>query len=56
MAISADMQVMQGAVKRLTDINSALITLQACMVLLFLWQLSSLASAIPYIKLFSGVS
>jgi hypothetical protein len=46
---------MQGAVKRLTDINSALRTVQACMILLYLWQLSTLASAIPYFKLFSGV-
>jgi hypothetical protein len=46
---------MQGAVKRLTDINSALITLQACMILLFLWQLLSLVYPIPYFKLFSGM-
>jgi hypothetical protein len=47
---------MQGAVKRLTDTNSALITLQACMILLFLWQLSTLASVNPHFKLFSGAS
>jgi hypothetical protein len=48
------MNGMQGAVKRLTDTNSALITLQACMILLFLWQLSTLASVNPHFKLFSG--
>jgi hypothetical protein len=45
---------MQEAVKRLTDVNSALTTLQASMILLFLWQLSALAWAIPYFKLFIG--
>jgi hypothetical protein len=45
---------MQAAVKRLTDVNSALTTLQASMILLFLWQLSALAMAIPYFKLFIG--
>jgi hypothetical protein len=56
MALSTHMNVIQGAVKQLTDTISALTTLQACMILLYLWQLSTLASAIPYFKLFSGGS
>jgi hypothetical protein len=43
---------MQATVKRLTDVSSALTTLQASMILLSLWQLSAFASAIPYFKLF----
>jgi hypothetical protein len=45
---------MQAVVKRLTDVNSALTTLQASMILLSLWQLSAFAWAIPYFKLFIG--
>jgi hypothetical protein len=48
------MAVMQATVKRLTDVSSALTTLQACMILLSLWQLSAFAWAIPYFKLFIG--
>jgi hypothetical protein len=47
---------MQETVKWLTDINSALNTLHACMILLSIKQLSVIASAIPYYKLFYGVS
>jgi hypothetical protein len=54
MALSMCLTVVQAAVKRLTDVNSALTTLQASMILLFLWQLSALAWAIPYFKLFIG--
>jgi hypothetical protein len=54
MADSARMIFMQAAVKRMTDINSALRTIQACMILLFLRRLSTLASEVPYFKLFSG--
>jgi hypothetical protein len=56
MAFSARLNFMQGAVKRLTDINSALRTLQACMILIYLRRLSIFASAIPYFKLYTGSS
>jgi hypothetical protein len=56
MAFSARLNVMQAAVKRLTDIDSVLTTLQACMILIYLRRLSTLASAIPYFNLFIGAS
>jgi hypothetical protein len=55
-AFKARMNVMQAAVKRLTNIESALTTLHACMILIYLRKLSTLASAIPYFNLFIGAS
>jgi hypothetical protein len=50
------MAVMQERVKRLTDIDSALRTLHACMILLSIRKLAVIASTIPYFKLFYGAA
>jgi hypothetical protein len=44
----------QVVVQRVTNIHSALTTLQACIILLYLRQFAVFASAIPSFKLFYG--
>lgn len=45
----------QEEVQRITNIQSALTTLQSCIILLSLYHLAVTASTIPYFRLFFGV-
>jgi hypothetical protein len=56
LAFSARWNVMQAAVKRRTSIDSALTTVQACMIIIYLRKLSTLALVIPFFDHFIGAS